>query len=165
MARVTGKGKSWTSSASHRCQLGEGNGNPLQCSCLENPVDGGAWWAAVHGVTQSQTRLKRLSSSSSNSSRCQLSHKPRAAAVQLLRRASLLATLWTDCSPPGSSVHGILQARILEWVAISFSRGSSRPRDRTCISCIDRQILHCLNHEESLCLLVQSCSTLHDPMD
>ena len=46
--------------------LGEGNGNPLQCSCLENPRDGGAWWAAVHGVTQSQTRLKRLSSSSSN---------------------------------------------------------------------------------------------------
>ena len=41
-----------------------------------------------------------------------------------------------DCSPPGSSVHGILQARILKWVAISFSRGSSRPRDRTWVSCI-----------------------------
>ena len=46
---------------------GEGNGNPLQCSCLENPRDGGAWWAAVYGVTQSRTRLKRLSSSSSSS--------------------------------------------------------------------------------------------------
>ena len=46
--------------------IGEGNGNPLQCSCLENPRDGGAWWAAVYGVTQSLTRLKRLSSSSSN---------------------------------------------------------------------------------------------------
>ena len=46
--------------------IGEGNGNPLQCSCLENPRDGGAWWAAVHGVTQSRTRLKRLSSSSSS---------------------------------------------------------------------------------------------------
>ena len=45
---------------------GEGNGNPLQCSCLENPRDGGAWWAAVYGVAQSQTWLKRLSSSSSN---------------------------------------------------------------------------------------------------
>ena len=45
--------------------LGEGNGNPLQCSCLENPRDRGAWWAAVYGVAQSQTRLKRLSSSSS----------------------------------------------------------------------------------------------------
>ena len=43
---------------------GEGNGNPLQCSCLENPRDGEAWWAAVYGVTQSWTRLKRLSSSS-----------------------------------------------------------------------------------------------------
>ena len=43
--------------------IGEGNGNPLQCSCLENPRDGGAWWAAVYGVAQSQTRLKRLSSS------------------------------------------------------------------------------------------------------
>ena len=38
--------------------IGEGNGNPLHCSCLENPRDGGAWWAAIYGVTQSQTRLK-----------------------------------------------------------------------------------------------------------
>ena len=44
--------------------FGEGNGNPLQCSCLENPKDGGAWWAAIYGVAQSRTRLKRLSSSS-----------------------------------------------------------------------------------------------------
>ena len=49
----------WTTSLSH---IGEGNGNPFQCSCLENPRDGGAWWAAVYGVTQSQTRLKWLSS-------------------------------------------------------------------------------------------------------
>ena len=42
--------------------IGEGNGNPLQCSCLENPRDGGAWWAAVYGVAQSRTGLKRLSS-------------------------------------------------------------------------------------------------------
>ena len=44
----------------------KGNGNPLQCSCLENPGDEGAWWAAVYGVSQSRTRLKRLSSSSSS---------------------------------------------------------------------------------------------------
>ena len=44
--------------------IGEGNGNPLQCSCLENPGDRGAWWAAVYGVAQSRTRLQRLSSSS-----------------------------------------------------------------------------------------------------
>ena len=46
--------------------IGEGNGNPLQCSCLENPRDGEAWWAAIYGVAQSQTRLKRLSSRSSS---------------------------------------------------------------------------------------------------
>ena len=44
--------------------IGEGNGNPFQCSCLENPRDGGAWWAAVYGVAQSRTQLKWLSSSS-----------------------------------------------------------------------------------------------------
>ena len=50
-----------------------------------------------------------------------------------------------DCGPPGSSAHGFLQARILEWVAMSFSRGSSQPRDLThisCVSCIDRRILY-----------------------
>ena len=46
--------------------IGEGNGNPLQCSCLENPRDGRAWWAAVYGVTQSRTQLKWLSSSRQN---------------------------------------------------------------------------------------------------
>ena len=46
--------------------IGEGNGNPLQCSCLENPRDSRPWWAAVYGVTQSRTRLKQLSSSSSS---------------------------------------------------------------------------------------------------
>ena len=55
-------GHDWATSLSLFC-IGEGNGNPLQCSCLENPWDGGAWWAAVHGVAQSRTRLKRLSSS------------------------------------------------------------------------------------------------------
>ena len=49
--------------------IGEGNGNPLQCSCLENPRNSGAWWAAVYGIAQSRTQLKRLSSSSSSSSK------------------------------------------------------------------------------------------------
>ena len=66
----------WLSSSSSRSErlhvpfslscIGEGNGNPLQYSCLENPRDGGAWWAAVTGVAQSWTRLKLLSSSNSN---------------------------------------------------------------------------------------------------
>ena len=67
---------------------GEGNGNSRQYSCLENPMNGGARWAAV-----------------------------------LAKLLQVYPTLCDpmDCSPPGSSVHGILQARILEWVAISFS--------------------------------------------
>ena len=59
-------GHDWATSLS--C-IGEGNGSPLQCSCLENPRDGGTWWAAVYRVAQSRTRLKRLSSSSSSSRR------------------------------------------------------------------------------------------------
>ena len=52
----------------HFHALEKKNGNPPQCACLETPRDGGAWWAAVYGVAQSRTRLKRLSSSSSSSS-------------------------------------------------------------------------------------------------
>ena len=55
-------GHNWAISLSLSC-IGEGSGNPFQCSCLENPRDGGAWWAAVYGVAQSRTRLKWLSSS------------------------------------------------------------------------------------------------------
>ena len=57
-----------------------------------------------------------------------------------------------DCSPPGSSGHGIFQARILKWVAISYSRGSSQPRGRTsifCVSCIGRRILYCRATKEA----------------
>ena len=56
--------------------------------------------------------------------------------VQLISHFRLFVTPQTVCSPPGSSVHGILQARLLEWVAISFSRGSSQPRDQTHVSCV-----------------------------
>ena len=86
-----------------------------------------------------------------------------------------------DCSLPGSSVHGILQARILEWVATSYSRGSFWPRDRTrvsCNSCLGRQILLPLNHVGSprnikVCVYIyfvvvqslKSCLTLCNPMD
>ena len=62
-------GPDWATSLSLSLScIREGNGNPLQCSCLENPRDGGAWWAAVYGVPQSQTQLKQLRSSSSSSS-------------------------------------------------------------------------------------------------
>ena len=69
--------------------IGEGNGNPLQCSCLENSRDSGAWWAAVYGVTRSRARLKQLSSGSSSSR-----------AFQRLYTASLTASdtlnTWSD---------------------------------------------------------------------
>ena len=58
----------WLHFHSSLSSIGEGHGNPLQCSCLEDPRDGEAWWAAVYGVTRSRTQLKRLSSSSSSSS-------------------------------------------------------------------------------------------------
>ena len=65
-----------------------------------------------------------------------------------------------DCSPPGSSVHGIFQARMLEWVAISSSRESSQHRDRTlvsCIFCIGRQILyHCTTWEAPYCTILNA---------
>ena len=63
--RSLGVRHDWGISLSLSC-IGEGNGNPLQYSCLENPREGGAWWAAIYGVAQSWTRLKWLSSSSSS---------------------------------------------------------------------------------------------------
>ena len=74
-------GHDWVTSLS---RIGEGNGNPLQCSCLENPRDGAAWWAAVYGVTQSWTRLMRLSSSSSSSSSICQQKESTSSAWQLL---------------------------------------------------------------------------------
>ena len=80
-----------------------------------------------------------------------------------------LVTPGTIYSLPGSSVHGILQARVLEWVAISFSRGSSQPRDQTHVSCTGRWIL--VGHPGSphvhlcCCSVTQLCPTLCDHMD
>ena len=105
---------------------GKGNGNPLQYFCLENLVDRWDWWTAIYGVTQSQTWLKRLSSSSSsrlstNNVQLLLFH-----VISLHAAAKSLQSCLTLCdpidgSPPGSPVPGILQARTLEWAAISFS--------------------------------------------
>ena len=92
--------------------IGEGNGNPLQCSCMENPRDGGAWWAAVYGAACSQTRLKRLSSSSSSTQSC-----------------------LTLCDPMDYTVYGILQANTGVG-SLSLLQGSSQLRDQTQVSCI-----------------------------
>ena len=61
-----GVGHDWSDLAAAVYNTREGNGTPLQCSCLENPRDGVAWWATIYGVAQSRTRLKQLSSSSSS---------------------------------------------------------------------------------------------------
>ena len=78
--------------------LGEGNGNRLQCSCLENPIDRGAWQSTVHWVAKSWTAAA-------------------AAAAKSLQSCPTLCNPM-DCSLPGFSVYGILWARTLEWVAI-----------------------------------------------
>ena len=139
---------------------GEGNGNPLQYSCLENPRTG-AWWPAIYGVAQSWTRLRWLRSSLAvwlvtcvgvSLLGFMLCGTLCASWTQLTISFSMLGKFSTiiikclvtqscltlcepmDYSPPGSSVHGILQASLLEWVAVPFSRGSSQPMDWTHIS-------------------------------
>ena len=97
---------------------GGGNGNPLQYSCLEHPMDRGVWWATVHRVAKSQMWMSDWKKSESE-----------------VTQSCLTLCDPMDCSPPGSSTHGTFQARVLEWIAISFSRGSSQPRDRTRVSC------------------------------
>ena len=93
--------------------IGEGSGNPLQCSWLENPRDGGAWWAAIYGVTWSRTRLKRLSSSSRVSGRLwplqetlqdQQVSLAQFSSVQPLRHVGLFATPWTAACQASLSI-------------------------------------------------------------
>ena len=96
--------------------IGEGNGNPLQCSCLENPRDGRAWWAAISGVAQSRIRLKRLSSSSSNISYAR-SH-PHVCWMWTLMRRNWLGELWNVSSLETQSAYIQMDSRIpiIPWV-------------------------------------------------
>ena len=105
---------------------GEGNGNPLQYFCLKNSMDRGAWWTAVYGVAE-----------------LDMTEHSRAGTQPMTCSEVVSDSLQTHglYIPPGSSVHGVLQAKILEWVTISFSRGSSQIRDQTHFSYIGRQIL------------------------
>ena len=90
--------------------IGEGNGNPLQCSCLENPRDGGAWWAAIYGVTQSRTQLKRLSSSSSSSiDTCRGMNESPHKYEQYKSKKSESCSVISDSLQP----HGLQPARLL----------------------------------------------------
>ena len=149
-----------------RCSPGIGNSNPLQYSCLENPMDREAWWAIVHKVAKSPTQLKRVSTHPCTQHAAvvlaqlypTLCHPMGwsllGSSVHGLFQASTLewvSSSWrsfqcsaaqatqpcpTLCNPMIYTVHGILQARILEWVAFPFSRASSQPRDWTQVSCI-----------------------------
>ena len=133
--------------------IGEGNGNPLQCSCLENPRDSGAWWAAVYGVAQSRTRLKWLSSSSSSMlSETSQTEKHKYCMLPFMY-VCVSCSVVSDSlqphglySPPGSSVCGILQTRILEWVTIPFPWGIFSTQGSNPSLLHYSQILYCLSH-------------------
>ena len=91
---------------------------------------------------------------------------PLSGLVKVKSKSEIVQLCWTlcdpmDCSLPGSSLHGILQARVLEWVAISFSRGSSWPRDRTLVSHIPgRRFNLCTTREATLSLVKMTCKIL-----
>ena len=104
---------------------GEGNGNPLFLTT--EWLDGSGMWLL------SQCLTEYFHCSAGHCSLPPLS----------LLVPSHFSRVWLFAAPPGSSVHGILQARTLEWVAIPFSRGSSWPRDPTRVSCIGREVLYC----------------------
>ena len=109
-------------------RIGERNGNPLQCSCLENPRDGGAWWAAVSGVAQSRTRLKRLSSSSSL-------HAPLSLGLNLtIELSSQEAVGWGALygMPCALTWTGLLSSRDL---CISSMRSQDSPCKNTGVGC------------------------------
>ena len=106
---------------------GEGNGNPLQYSCLQNPRNRGACWAAVYGVAQSRTRLTRLSSSSSSSSSSEV-----AQSCPTLRPHGLQPV---DCNQ-ASPLMGFSRQEYWSGKNTSFFRKSSRPRDQTPVSLI-----------------------------
>ena len=158
---------------------GEGNGTPLQCSNLENPMDGGAWWAAVHGDAKSRTRLSDFTFTfHSHALEKEMATHYSVVAWRILGTGEPGGLLsmgshrvgydWSDlaawtkslqfcltlcdargCSLPGFSVHGILQARILGWIAITSSRESSRTRDWTCVSYVSgigRWVLYHQHH-------------------
>ena len=104
---------------------GKGNSYPLQYSGLENSVD-----CMVHRVAKSHTQLSDFHFHFKESTLKSLLESC------LVTKSSLIPCDLVDCSPPGSSVHRILQAGILEWVAMPSSRGPSWPRGQTRVSCI-----------------------------
>ena len=123
---------------------GGGHSYPFQYYYLENSMDRRGWWVTAHRVAKSWV-TERLSSRSS------WEMEVHRVTTLLLFSCSVMSDSSdpVDCSSPGSPVHGILQVRILEWVAISFSRGSFQPGDRTQVSHIVGRCFYCLSHQGS----------------
>ena len=146
---------------------GGGHGNPLQYSCLRNAMYRGAWQAMAHSIARSWTRLKQLNTYIllifSSTDKAYLS-SPILHTIEWMNElvAQLCPILCNpmDCSPPGSSVHRMLQASIPEWVAISFSRGSSWPRDWAWVSCIEADSSLSMPPEKQLCLTTKGTSQM-----
>ena len=126
-------GHDWATSLSH---IGEGNGNPLQCSCLENPRDRGAWWAAVYGVAQGRTRLKRLSSSSSRVTR-------------IVPSSPTSVVTNSDHSPPRGEREVTRAEKVREngnWLAIDRSpRGSGMATFHKELRCLIFKLIPCVH--------------------
>ena len=146
--------------------LGGGHDNTLQCFCLENPqeqrsLEGFSPW----GCKESDT-TGWLSTQHTQIFRSTIIGSRGECVILLFSCVWLFATLTLcnpmDCSLPGSFVHEISQARILEWVAISFSRGSSWSRDWTQVSCIARWILYHWVTRKGQCVLnfIKKCENI-----
>ena len=125
-------GHNWATSLS--LFTGEGNGNPLQCSCLENLRDGGAWWAAVYGIAQSRTRLKWLSSSSSSST-----YPWASLVVQRLKRLPAMRETWVslgweDPLEKEMATHSSILAWRIPWTEEPGGLQSTGSQSRTWLS-------------------------------
>ena len=117
--------------------IGKGNGTPLQYSCLENPMEViTEYWIEFPVLYNRSLLVIRFTDEK----------------VLVAQSCPTLCDPM-DCSPPGSSVHGILQARILEWVAMPSSRGSSQARDRTRVSCLAGRFLTIWATRDALCYI------------
>ena len=123
--------ETWVRSLAWEDPLEKGMATHSSILAWRIPMDRGAWRGTVHGVTKSLDTTEWLNTFTSKVRKCNF-HDVYVCLCSLSR-------VWlcgpTDCSPPGSSVHGIPQARKLEWVAISYSKGSSRPRDPRLLHC------------------------------
>ena len=105
--------------------IGEGNGNPLQCSCLEDPRDGGAWWAAIYGVPQSRTRLKRLSS--------RISYTVYLSYIVLILVFSLVESI----HPEGNDFHVLFCFVLIDNILIPSNSAWTHCRLSTSICCVN----------------------------